>query len=188
MKLQQFLDTYYEGYKLTPDFYHKWHQAIHIESPYDSTNEITYKMIRKVQSLLFDNEDELFIVANSYPSLKNKTTYPNVFKIYMKSMKKKYELQLINFEWLFDEDVIPVQQIEWPCNVSEIKLSSLMKALGNEDFPKIRPQLKRKNSMFAPDVFIINQRTKCIVHVYDDRGIEIMNADKEYLEIVLAHF
>ena len=41
--------------------------------------------------------------------------------------------------------------------------------------------------MFAPDVFIINQRTKCIVHVYDDRGIEIMNVDKKYNQLIKTH-
>lgn len=187
MKFQEFIDTYYEGHKLVPDFYHNWYQVLHIESPFDSTNALTYQIIKEVQSLLFESEDELFIVANSYPSFKNKTTYPNIFKRYMKSPKKKHEVQLANFEWLFDEDVIKVQQIVWSCKVSEIKLSLLLKALANKDFPKLRPQLNRKNSMFAPDVFIINQRTKCIVHVYDDRGIEIMNVDKKYNQLIKTH-
>ena len=188
MKLQQFLETYYEGYQLVPGFYHKWHQAIHINSPYDSTNEGTYRLIADVQSFLFDNQDELLIVANSYPRFKNKTTYPNLFKRSMKSHEKKYELQLTNFEWLLDEDGISVQQITWSCKASEIKLTWLLKALANKDFLSLRPQLNRKNSVYAPDVFIINQRTNCIVQVYDDRGIEVMSADKEYHQYILSYF
>lgn len=188
MKLRQFIDTYYEGQKLVPDFYHNWPYSLHIEAPYDSTNERTYQIIAEVQSLLFEKEDELFIVTNSYPSIEEKTTCPNIFKRYLKSHKKKYELQLTNFEWLFDEDIVSVQQMVWSCKVSQIKLSHLLKALANEDFPKLRPQLKRNKSMYAPDVFIINQRTKCIVHVYDDRGIEIMSADKEQHQYTVSYF
>ena len=65
------LHQYYEGHQLVPGFYHKWHQAIHIETPYD--HELTYQIIEDVQSLLFENEDELFIVANSYPGFGDKT-------------------------------------------------------------------------------------------------------------------
>lgn len=179
MKFQRFMDTYYDGHKLVPNFYHNWPYSLHIESPYDPTNEVTYQLLQEVQSFLFKSEDELFIVVNSYPIVKNKPTYPNVFKRYMKDSMGKYQLQLTNFEWLFDAEFVAVQQMVWSCNVSQIKLSHLLKSLANEDFPKLRPQLKRNNSMYAPDVFIVNRRTKIIVHVYDDRGIEIMSADKE---------
>lgn len=76
----------------------------------------------------------------------------------------------------------------WSCKVSQIKLFQLLKALANEDFLKFRPRLKRNNSIYAPDVYIVNQRTKCIVHVYDDRGIEIMSAEKEQHQSTAAYF
>ncbi|WP_409367642.1 hypothetical protein [Lysinibacillus sp. 38-6] len=188
MKFRQFMDTYYEGQNLVPDFYHNWAYSLHIESPCNHTIEVTYQFLQKVQSFLFESEDEVFIVVNSYPIVKNKTTYPNILKRFMKDSMGKYQLQLTNFEWLFDEEIVAVQQMVWSCKVSQIKLRQLLKALANKDFLKLRPRLKRNNSMYAPDVFIVNQRTKCIFHVYDDRGIEIMSADKEPHQYTVAYF
>lgn len=188
MHFKEFMHTYYRGEKLVPGFYHSWPYTLHIQSPNDYTSEMTYPLLQEVQSFLFERQDELFIVANSYPISNFKTTYPNIFKRYMKSHKNKYKIYLKNFDWLFDDDVVKVQQMVWSCTASQIKLTHLFKALANEDFPKLRPQLNQKNSLYAPDVFIINQRTKCIVHVYDDRGIEIMNAYKEYHQKISTHF
>jgi len=66
MKFGLFMETYYEGEKLVPNFYHNWNYSLHIESPYDSTNEATYQLLKKVQSFSFESEDELFIFVNSY--------------------------------------------------------------------------------------------------------------------------
>ena len=69
------------------------------------------------------------------------------------------------------------QQMELLCNVSELKLEYLLKSLIHKDFGSLKPQLRRKYCIYPPDIFFINVRTKCIFHIYDDRGCEIMNTD-----------
>ena len=68
--------------------------------------------------------------------------------------------------------------MELSCNLSELKIESLLKSVIHEDFGELKPQLRKKFSVYAPDIFIINKRTKSIFHIYDDRGCEIINADE----------
>lgn len=139
-----------------------------------------YRHVAAVFSLLF-KKDDVILVANSYPNDSNKTVYPNFFQRYVKIQQKKYSLRMHEFSWQFDGDDICVQQMELLCKVSELKLESLLKTLIHKDFGSLKPQLRKKDCLYPPDVFFINDvRTKCIFHIYDDRGCEIMNTDVKW--------
>lgn len=84
------------------------------------------------------------------------------------------------FSWQFDEDDICVQQMELLCKVSELKLESLLKTLIHKDFGSLKSQLRKKDCLYPPAVFFINVRTKCVFHIYNDRGCEIMNTDVKW--------
>lgn len=58
----------------------------------------------------------------------------------------------------------------------------------HEDFPKFQPKLRTKHNIYAPDVFLVNLTTKCIFHIYDDRGCEIMNINKSFHSELIDYF
>lgn len=138
--------------------------------------------------MLFQESDDVFVVANSYPLETPKVVHPNFFKRYVKNQKLKYSLHVHDFDWQFDEDAVSVQQMKMLCKVSDLKLNLLLKTSIHKDFPSLSPQLNKKYSVFAPDIFLVNVRTKCIFHLYDDRGCEIINAAVELHEKLLDYF
>lgn len=200
MTLKEFMNKYYNGHFLTPGFYHKCELGIHLELgrglyQFDEKWRLNMEMFRKVYRevreiipMLFEKSDHILVVVNSYPHDTKKVVYPNFFKRYVKDQKLKYSLKYHEFQWQFDEDLILVQQMILRCKLSDLKLEFLLKALIHQDFHSLQPRLRDKNSIFAPDVFLINLRTKGIFHLYDDRGCEIMNTSKELHEELVEHF
>lgn len=183
------MEEHYKGLELSLGFYHKWDVGIHVElGDDDAINQklnmpkfhIEYQQIFEIIPLLFKKTDDIIVVVNSYPNETKKTVYPNFFQRYVKDQKKKYSLHLQEFNSEFDEDDIFVQQMELYCTVADLKLELLLKTCIHEDFFSENPRLKRKNCIYAPDVFLINVNTNCIFHLYDDRGCEIINTDIEF--------
>lgn len=74
------------------------------------------------------------------------------------------------------------------CKVSDLKLEYLLKTLIHEDFGSMKPRLRKKYCIYAPDIFFVNVRTKCIFHIYDDRGCEIMNTDVKLHKELVEYF
>ncbi|MDI7744194.1 DUF3885 domain-containing protein [Lysinibacillus fusiformis] len=192
MELRGIMDKHYNGLSLTPDFYHQWNMGIHLELGndiyqfkdnnclnMDMFHTVYKQVLSDIVPLLFKKTDDVLVVVNSYPDETSKVVYPNFFKRYVKEQKLKYSLHLQEFQWQFDEDNLFVQQIILFCKVSELKLEHLLKTIIHEDFQHLQPRLRKNHCLYAPDVFLINVNTKCIFHLYDDRGCEIINADQE---------
>ena len=190
MQLQTLMADYYKGLRITPSLYHEVDYGIHLELGEDiyqmhkdgklNMKRFTtiYKQVHTIFPLLFNKDEEILLIVNTYPKDIHKTAYPNFFQRGVKAQQKKFALRTREFSWLFDEEPVRVQQMELSCNMLELKIESLLKSVIHEDFGELKPQLRKKFSVYAPDIFLINKRTKCIFHLYDDRGCEIINADE----------
>jgi len=200
MKLKEFMQKHYTDLPLTPELYHQWIMGIHLILgnnfyQFDDNSLLNMKMFNKVYKqvsaiipIIFKKTDDVFVVVNSYPHVKSKTVYPNFFKRYVKEPKLKYSLSFQEFQWQFDEEILFVQQMTLPCKVSDLRLEPLLKTLIHEDFSPLRPRLRKAHCHYAPDIFLINIRTKCIFHLYDDRGCEIINPDKHLHDKLVQKF
>lgn len=194
MELKNFMKKHYNDLALTPDFYQHWSIGIHLELgnniyQFDENHQINldlfnkvYKQLSELVPLLFKKTDTVLVVVNTYPQETKKIVYPNFFKRYVKEQKLKYSLHYHEFQWQDDENHVFVQQMSLYCKVTDLKLELLLKTLIHEDFPPLQPRLRKKHCLFAPDVFLINVDTKCIFHVYDDRGCEVINTNLELHE------
>ena len=170
---------------LTPQTFHVAPFAVHIELGDDiyqfhddgrlnvARFDVAHAEACRLFATLFQPSDTITLVVNSYPASR-KTTYPNVFKRYVKTPRNKYALRLHEFMWTFDDEDIAVQQMTLNCRAVDIRVHALLRAVIHEDFRSLTPQLRNKHTVFAPDVFFVNERTGCIFHVYDDRGCEVM--------------
>lgn len=171
---------------LTPQTFHTAPFAVHIELGDDiyqfhndgrlnvARFDVAHAQACRLFASLFQPTDDVTLVVNSYPASR-KTTYPNVFKRYVKTPRNKYALRLHEFIWTFDDEDIAVQQMTLKCRAADIRVHALLRALIHEDFRSLTPQLRNKHATFSPDVFFVNERTHCIFHVYDDRGCEVMS-------------
>ena len=197
MRLKAMMEESYRDLALVSNFYHQWDFGIHVElggGHYQLTDEgninrlmfqKAYRQVSHILPLLFRKEDDIIVVVQSFPYETKQTVYPHFFQRYIKDQKKKYAIHLQEFNWGVGEDTIPVQQMELFCKARDVKWEPLCKALIHEDFYSLKPRLRKKHSLFAPDVFLINTRTRCIFHLYDDRGCEIINADPALHENLL---
>ena len=199
MQLQILMDDHYKGLRITPSLYHEVDYSIHLElgegiyqmhqdGKLNMTRFTTiYQQVHTIFPLLFHKDEEVLLIVNTYPKDIHKTAYPNFFQRTVKAQSKKFALRTQEFSWLFDEDPIRVQQMELSSKISELKIEALLKSVIHEDFGALKPRLRKKFSVYAPDIFLINKRTKCIFHIYDDRGCEIINADETlHYELVEA--
>lgn len=194
MNVTHFMHMHYGDLLLTPALFHEVKHRLHVDlgdETYQLNDDGTLNMYRfqsaythvaQLFSQLFQQDDEVLIVMNSYPIDRTKTTYPNVFRRYVNAQHKRYTLRTHSFYWALDDDDVYVQQMTLACRVAELKWQPLLQALIHKDFRKLQPQLRCKHNAYAPSVFFINVRTTCIFHVYDDRGCEIMSANATLLD------
>ncbi|MGN4128175.1 hypothetical protein ACMGD3_24685 [Lysinibacillus sphaericus] len=200
MQITKCMDEHYKGLYLTPDIYQSLDLGIHIELGegfYQFKDDGTlnmkrfrevYRQVAEIFPLLFNRTDDILVVVNSYPSETNKIVYPNFFQRYVKAQQKKYSLRMHEFTWQFDGEDVVVQQMELLCKVLDLKLAYLLKSLIHKDFESLHPRLRKKYCLYAPDIFFVNGRTKCIFHIYDDRGCEIMNTDVKLHQELVGYF
>ncbi|WP_107926149.1 DUF3885 domain-containing protein [Lysinibacillus parviboronicapiens] len=200
MQIMKWMDDHYKGLSVTPDIYQSVDLGIHMElgkSIYQFKEDGTlnrkrfcevYRQVAEIFPLLFKRTDDVFVVVNSYPSESNNIVYPNFFQRYVKAQQRKYSLRMHEFFWQFDEEAVVVQQMELLCKVSELKLAYLLKTIIHKDFESLYPRLRKKYCLYAPDIFFVNVRTKCIFHIYDDRGCEIMNTDVNVHQELAGYF
>jgi len=73
-------------------------------------------------------------------------------------------------------------------NIAIIKLTndrinykSILTAIGHTDFPPRRPRLDQNGFLTGKEVYFVNIDKKLIFHMYDDRGLDLISADKEKL-------
>lgn len=179
MQLKEIMEKHYNGFSITPDFYHQWNIGIHLELgndiyQFDDNNRLNMEMFHTVYNqlsaivpVLFKKTDDVLVVINSYPHGTNKLAYPNFFKRYVKEQKLKYSLHLHEFQWQFDEENLIVQQMTLFCKVSDLKLEHLLKTLIHEDFhplPKSSQNLNYINpnviaSKLANEILVESGRT-----------------------------
>ena len=91
MEIQTLMADYYKGLRITPSLYHEVDYGIHIELGEDiyqmhqdgklNMKRFTtiYKQIHAFFPLLFNKNEEVLLIANSYPKDIHKTAYPNFF-------------------------------------------------------------------------------------------------------------
>ena len=163
MQLKEIMEKYYNGFSITPDFYHHWNIGIHLELgndiyQFDDNNRLNmemfhtvYKQLSAIVPVLFKKTDDVLVVINSYPHGTNKLAYPNFFKRYVKEQKLKYSLHLHEFQWQFDEENLIVQQMTLFCKVSDLKLEHLLKTLIHEDFHPL-PKSSQNLNYINPNV------------------------------------
>ncbi|MBD8014590.1 DUF3885 domain-containing protein [Planococcus wigleyi] len=198
MNLQDYLHTTFPGLVLRPSLYLQWKIGIHFElglgiyqfEEGDKLNmhrfENAYKQTLAIFNDLFSEEDELVLVTNVYHQ-KNANGRTKPFKVYKNGVKNKkltLQLKLNTLPYVFDEeeeaDDYYTAQYQLKCKKHDLRYHQLIQAACNEDFP-LKPKFRREKGMYYPDTFFINLTKNTIFFIYDDRGCEVIAADKETL-------
>jgi hypothetical protein len=92
------------------------------------------------------------------------------------------------FEDEEDADQCVTSQFILKCRVQDLRTSLLIKAACNEDFPSLKPRFGMPCSFTYPDLFFINSTKRLIYFIYDDRGCELIAADKATLKPIYEKY
>lgn len=141
---------------------------------------IVYEQTSIIFNELFEQNDDIFLVTNMYKH-KKKEKCIRKLKVYQPFLKCKNHLNQImvkTYPYPFEinkAEEYEMQQFSLLCKPRDLRVTELLKAASNEDFPQ-KPKFGGY-SIDYPDVFFVNITKDIIFFIYDDRGCEVIAHD-----------
>ncbi|QXE02317.1 DUF3885 domain-containing protein [Terribacillus sp. DMT04] len=187
-ELESYLEKNFKGFDITDSFI-DYLQTLHIEledghyqlDEYEETNPLyfnaVYTSAKQILHDLIGDQDELFFVFQTIKERDHRFKRVSLIDKFTNDrvLSSKLKFSKIN------RDNNEIHQIYISCKKSDLKIEYLIRAICNQDFPNLEPRLKRYYGR-APEIFIINKTTDCILHFYDDRGCFILTRSDEKFE------
>jgi hypothetical protein len=190
--MQKVLDTFlkenFSGLELSPGLFYAWNSGIRFEiSPPGLSSgdpEFLEQACHRALELflnVFRSTDEILLTAVVQSPSNESFLQRKHLNIYLKYLKRRQVLYKLQHFLLIGEDKdVKQHRFIVPCRKNDIHFRPLLKAILYEDF--VHPSTILKNRpRNSYDVYIINHTRKMIYHLYDDRGCDILAADKEQL-------
>ncbi|RAZ81361.1 DUF3885 domain-containing protein [Planococcus halotolerans] len=196
-KLQLFLDKSFNGIELAPALFYVWEPGIRFEisNPKLSYTEPGYltQAFERATALFgaaFDEDDEILFVTDlitwrNTSFIRKKPL--NVYKKYIKQQQALYKLQLKGIELSeFDEGDITTHRFSYACRKKDIRYPQLLQAICYQDFG--HPSKITNYQGSDARIYLINVSQQLIYHLYDDRGCDIIAADKEGIRFLYEQY
>lgn len=120
--------------------------------------QVVYEQITIIFNELFEQNDDIFLVTNMYKHKKEKCI--RKLKVYQPFLKCKNHLNQIlvkTYPYPFEinkAEEYEMQQFSLLCKPRDLRVTELLKAASNEDFP-LKPKFGGY-SIDYPDVFFVN--------------------------------
>lgn len=197
-KLQSFLDQSFHGLELAPPLFYSWESGLRFEiaNPKLSYTEPGYlaQAFERSKSLfdaVFDVEDEILFVADiatwrHSPFIHKKPI--NIYRKYIRQANALYDLKLQVLETTEEEDdEIATFRFSYACRKKDIRYPQLLQAICYEDFGHPSTILKNQKGSSC-QIYFVNLSKKLIYHLYDDRGCDIIAADKDEMEYLYEKY
>ncbi|TDU12471.1 DUF3885 domain-containing protein [Bacillus subtilis] len=191
MNLIGYMEERFQNLEFIPSIYNQWGTGIHFclgKNIYQlKENEelnlkrfqVVYEQITIIFNELFEQNDDIFLVTNMYKHKKEKCI--RKLKVYQPFLKCKNHLNQImvkTYPYPFEinkAEEYEMQQFSLLCKPRDLRVTELLKAASNEDFPQ-KPKFGGY-SIDYPDVFFVNITKDIIFFIYDDRGCEVIALD-----------
>ncbi|WP_342433517.1 DUF3885 domain-containing protein [Neobacillus sp. FSL H8-0543] len=190
--LNAFLHEDFEGLVLEPPLFYSWTISIRFEIappmiPYYEKEYLQQTFDRAIALFkkVFDDNDEMLLVADVKTTCRDlflQRRPLNVYLKYIKDKESRYKLQYHRFDDP-DEEEMTTHRFVLPCAKNEIRYVQLLKAICYEDFAHPSTILKN-NPQSGYQVYFINVTQKLIYHLYDDRGCDVIAAEKETIRFL----
>lgn len=191
-----FLDKDFEGLILRPALFYFWKYGIRFEvshpwMPYYEKENLKQIFQRAITlfNKVFSEEDEILFVTDVHCTSSDlflQRTPLNVYLKYIKDKQTLYRLQHQLMPSVFEDeedDQSVTHRFALACKKNEMKYAQLLKAISYEDFAHPSTILKN-HPQHGYDIYFVNLSKKIIYHLYDDRGCDILAADKEAIRFL----
>ncbi|MFJ7936578.1 DUF3885 domain-containing protein [Sporosarcina sp. NPDC096371] len=191
----QFMNEHFNNLPLRPPLFYSWEYGIRFEismpaEKHEDTHNLQQINERSsgIFNHVFQDTDELLLITDIHCDKKDTFLRKKPVKVYQKYVRNKRlinKLQHRKFPNVFSEDDADYEKMlthrfVLSCKKSDIRYHQLLSAISYEDFPHPTRILKQ-NYQAGYDIYFINVTRKMIYHFYDDRGCDVIAADKEDL-------
>ncbi|WP_237262365.1 DUF3885 domain-containing protein [Sporosarcina ureae] len=194
--LKSYLTEYFNGIELAPALFYETSKAIRFEisqsiafSEPDFLKQAFYRSITLFEAV-FEHEEEIMMITDVHTN--NHFLRERPLNVYSKYIKRKELVYKLRFSTIpnphgHEEEGILTRRFMLTCKKQDIRYKQLLKAICYEDFADPTTILRR-NPESDYDIFFINLSKNIIYHLYDDRGCDIIAADKESIRYLYEQY
>jgi len=149
------------------------------------TDEYFQEVTKRASTIFqtaFDNSDKVFLVYMDYKHRRRKIKFSN-FAFKQVDNLKNTEVSFSKEKRLYEpDDKFDIRNIAIiKLTTDRINHKNILTAIGHTDFPPRQPRLDNNWFFTSKEIYFVNIDKKLIFHMYDDRGLDLISADKETL-------
>lgn len=157
-----------------------------------NTEEYFEEGIRRLMDLfefVFDEGDNMFFILNDYKYRKSRIRLFNYAFKQIENLKKE-EISYFKTKELY---YLNDKSDNWNTGVikvttKRINYRNIFTAIVNSDFLNRQPRLEKKEKFTSKEIYFVNIDKKLIFNTYDDRGVDIVAAEKETLRPIYEKY
>lgn len=184
---RQFLTDNFKGLRLRKPLFYSWETGLRFDLQVGDTDTDEYfqEVSRRASTVfqsVFENSDTLFLVFMDY-KYKRRKIRPLNYTFRQIDQFKQTEVVFTKEKRLYEPgdkfDIRNVSIIKVKAN--RVNYKNILAAIGHSDFPPRQPRLDQNGVFTSKEVYFVNIDKKLILHMYDDRGLDVIAANKETL-------
>lgn len=182
-----FINSNFKGLRLRKPLFYSWNSGLRFDLQVGDTDTDEYfeEVTRRASTIFetaFDNTDEVFLLFMDYKHKRRKIRFSNfIFKQIDKLQKDEISYskvyRLYESDNKFDRRNIAIIKLA----ADRINYRNILRAIGHTDFPPRQPALDKNGGLTGKEIYFVHIEKKLIFHMYDDRGLDLIAADKETL-------
>jgi len=182
---RQFLSNNFNGLRLRKPLFYSWNFGLRFDLQIgDTTTDEYFKEVTKRSTTIFetafDKSDKVFLFFLDYKYRRRKIRFSNFVFQQIESLKETGVSYLKEKRLYEPNDKLDIRNVAIIKTILEkINYGNILTAIGNTDFGTRQPRLEQSSYFTAKEVYFVNIDRKLIFHMYDDRGLDIIAADKE---------
>ncbi|WP_142829566.1 DUF3885 domain-containing protein [Planococcus soli] len=192
---ESYLATHFNGLQLEPALFYEWQNSIRFEisNPqieYDDPAVMQQAFYRSITlfNQVFAPLDDILVVTDVATKANNNFLHHKPLNVYRKYIKEQRILDQLQLQERDNtEEEVKIYRFWLGCKKGDVRYPQLLRALCYEDFRHSSSILK-SNPESGSNVYFINQTKKIIFHLYDDRGCDILAADKEDIRFLYNEY
>ncbi|MNL16190.1 hypothetical protein D3C87_1372190 [compost metagenome] len=191
---KQFLRTNFKELRLKKPLLYSWDFGLRFDLQIDKndTEEYFQEVTKRASTIfrdVFNDSDNIFLVYMDYKYRRQKIrvsnfTFKQIKNLLHTEITYSKRLRLYEAQDRFDVRNMAIIKL----TTERISYKNILTAIANNDFSSRKPRLDDNSIFTNKEVYFINIDTKLIFHMYDDRGLELIAADKESLRPIYQKY
>ena len=183
---RQFLQNNFAGLKLSRGLFYSWNYGLRFDLQdkklRTSDDKYFVEVVRRATKIFetaFDYSDRIIFMFMDYKWRRRKIKHTNYVFRQIDKLEKSEIFYTKKRSVYYQNDIYNIALVKLTAN--RINYKNILTAIGHSDFPPRQPRLDNYGGLTDKVIFFINIDKKFIFNMYDDRGLDIIAADKEIL-------